>query len=102
MITAEELATAKIDKQPTVYYRVGNEGLTPQKPIKSQMWITLVGFFTKKEAQQAAKAVGWLAVDVTRLHGRFESKWCICGPHGQTLRKPEYWIERNSANGNTD
>lgn len=93
MTTVEELMAAARLQTPGSYWREGNEGLTVNKPIKSQTWIKLVGFITRAEAERAAKSIGWIAKDVCKLYGRFEYKWCVCGPYGQTLLKPEFWNE---------
>lgn len=54
------------------------KGLIASDPIKSQVWVQILGFYTRKEAEDHAVSIGWPKTSVQRRFGRFEYKWVIC------------------------
>lgn len=55
---------------------------------------------TKRDAVAAAKAIGWPANSVNKVHTRFCAGWAICQTNGGFLGREEYGalhLDRNGA-----
>jgi len=64
----------KSPKTETLSSTIGNN---KENCIDSNTWIKLKKFWTKAEAGDFARDIGWTRKAVKKLYGRFEYAWCV-------------------------
>jgi len=75
-IPAFPVETIALSEEPQ-----NRRGYTKDSPIRSQIWVYLLSFRTRKQAETAARKLGWPLNAAVKLYGRFEYAWILQDAH---------------------